>query len=68
VPTLAQLAARPAYSRSTHPSDPNVPGDLTRVTAAEATAEIREHFACDGRLRSVEAAPHGAVILRQAEQ
>ncbi|MGW3308254.1 hypothetical protein ACWDG9_16900 [Streptomyces sp. NPDC001073] len=65
--TLAQLAARPAYNQSIHATDPNVPsGDLTRVTAGEATTAVREHFARDGRLRSVEAAPYGAVILRQA--
>ncbi|MEV6403881.1 hypothetical protein AB0M58_13175 [Streptomyces bobili] len=67
--TLAQLAARTAYYQSVHATQPNVPpGDLTRVTAVEATTTVREHFARDGRQRSVEAAPYGAVILRQAER
>jgi hypothetical protein len=58
MPTIDVLAARASYYRHDHHG-------LTRLTAAQATAEIRAHVARDPRNRSTEAAPYGAVILHQ---
>lgn len=68
MPTLAQLAAALHYAKTVHPHDRAQAGpDLVRISATEATALVREHLAQDGRLRNVEAAPYGALVLRGAE-
>lgn len=67
MPVIAVLAARPSYRRHFSNVNPNVPSELTSVTAAQATVEIREHVARDRRNRSVRATEYGAVTLHQGE-
>ncbi|MGX1301379.1 hypothetical protein RKD35_002867 [Streptomyces albogriseolus] len=63
MPATTWLLARPSYTRYAYAEDRNVPGELTRVTAAQATAEARAHLAADSRPRRVQAHPYGAVVL-----
>ncbi|WP_411092279.1 hypothetical protein [Streptomyces sp. 049-1] len=63
MPATSWLLARPSYTRYAYAEDRNVPGELTRVTAAQATTEARAHLAADSRPRRVQAHPYGAVIL-----
>ncbi|MEV0016656.1 hypothetical protein [Streptomyces tendae] len=63
MPATSWFLGRPSYTRYAYSTDPNVPGDLTRVTASQATAETRPHLAADSRPRRVEAQAYGAVTL-----
>ncbi|WP_327594663.1 hypothetical protein [Streptomyces chartreusis] len=63
MPSTSWLLARASYNRYAYSTDPMVPGELTRATAAQATAETRAHLAADSRPRRIQAHPYGAVIL-----
>lgn len=67
MPTIAVLASRSSYRRHVGNVDPMIRGELTGVTAAQATAEIRELVARDRRNRSVRATEYGAVILHKGD-
>jgi hypothetical protein len=63
MPHTTWLLNSPSYNRYAYSTDPNVPGELTRVTAGEATAEARAHLAADSRPRRIQAHAYGAVVL-----
>lgn len=63
MPSTFWLLNRPSYTRYAYATDPNVPGELTRVTATQATAETRAHLAADSRPRRIRAHGYGAVVL-----
>jgi hypothetical protein len=68
MPSTSWLLNHPSYNRYSYAADPNVPGELTRVTATEATAETCAHLAADSRPRRVQAHPYGAVVLCDGER